>query len=88
MRYFKNVQLKNLSRRMTVVLAAAFGLALCMLCAIPRAAMAATTQRDLPIYCVQKDSKVCSLTFDAAWGDVNVRKTCYFSYFSELFYTV
>ncbi len=74
MRYFKNFQLKNLSRRMTVVLAAALGLAVCMLCAIPRSAMAATTQRDLPIYCVQKDSKVCSLTFDAAWGNEDTQQ--------------
>ena len=60
-------------KRLTVAAAAAVGLALCLLCAIPRAAMAAATQRDLPIYCVQKDSKVCSLTFDAAWGNIKVR---------------
>ena len=34
---------------------------------------AAATQRQLPIYCVQKDYKVVSLSFDAAWGDVRVR---------------
>ena len=32
---------------------------------------ASATTRQLPIYCVQKDYKVCSLSFDAAWGDVN-----------------
>ena len=37
------------------------------------AVSAAAVKRDLPIYCVQKDSKVCSLTFDAAWGNVKVR---------------
>ena len=26
-------------------------------------------QRQLPIYCVEKDEKVASLTFDAAWGN-------------------
>ena len=41
---------------------------------IAKAVMTATTQRDLPIYCVQKDSKVCSLTFDAAWGNAKVRQ--------------
>ena len=35
---------------------------------------AAATQRQLPIYCVQKDYKVVSLSFDAAWGDVRVRQ--------------
>lgn len=32
------------------------------------AVSAAAVKRDLPIYCVQKDSKVVSVTFDAAWG--------------------
>ena len=56
-------------------LAAAFvvGLALALCSMLPRAVATATTQRDLPIYCVQKDSKVCSLTFDAAWGNAKVR---------------
>ncbi|MEG2001050.1 MAG: polysaccharide deacetylase family protein [Evtepia sp.] len=30
---------------------------------------ASATARQLPIYCVQRDYKVCSLTFDAAWGN-------------------
>jgi len=30
---------------------------------------AVATERLLPIYCVQRDSKVVSLTFDAAWGN-------------------
>ena len=34
---------------------------------------AAATERQLPIYCVQKDYKVVSLSFDAAWGNVRVR---------------
>ncbi len=29
----------------------------------------AATKRQLPIYCVQKDEKVASLSFDAAWGN-------------------
>ena len=40
----------------------------------PPAVGAAATQRQLPIYCVQKDYKVASLSFDAAWGDVRVRQ--------------
>lgn len=45
-----------------------------VLCAAPlltagRAALASAKKRELPIYCVEKDSKVLSLTFDAAWGN-------------------
>ena len=29
--------------------------------------------RQLPIYCVQQDYKVCALSFDAAWADVRQR---------------
>ena len=61
-------------KKLTVVAAVAVGAALCILCAIPRTALAAATQRDLPIYCVQKDSKVCSLTFDAAWGNEDTQQ--------------
>ena len=31
-------------------------------------------KRDLPIYCVDKSEKLCSLSFDAAWGDTLLRK--------------
>ena len=31
-------------------------------------------QRDLPIYSVEREEKVCSLTFDAAWGSDIMRK--------------
>lgn len=30
-------------------------------------------EKKLPIYCVQTDKKVVSLTFDAAWGDGYLR---------------
>lgn len=30
---------------------------------------ASASTRQLPIYCVQKEYKVCSLSFDAAWGN-------------------
>ena len=33
----------------------------------------AAAAKKLPIYCVQRDDKCVSLTFDAAWGDVIVR---------------
>ncbi len=56
-------------KRLAALLASAAGLAVCLLCALPQTAAASAAQRDLPIYCVQKDSRVCSLTFDAAWGN-------------------
>ena len=62
-------------KKWTIAAACAVGLFLAGLSLVPKAVMTATTQRDLPIYCVQKDSKVCSLTFDAAWGDVKVRQS-------------
>lgn len=34
---------------------------------------AAAATRELPIYCVQRDQKMASLSFDAAWGDVIIR---------------
>lgn len=39
----------------------------------PAVVGAAATTRALPIYCVQKDYKVLSISFDAAWGDVILR---------------
>ena len=41
---------------------------------LPAAVGAAGTNRQLPIYCVQRDQKMVSLSFDAAWGDVRVRQ--------------
>ena len=73
MKLFKRFHVPH-SKKVTVAAAVAVGLALCLLCMVPRAAMAAATQRDLPIYCVQKDSKVCSLTFDAAWGNEDTQQ--------------
>lgn len=73
MKLFKRFHIPH-SKKVTVAAAVAVGLALCLLCMVPRSAMAAATQRDLPIYCVQKDSKVCSLTFDAAWGNEDTQQ--------------
>lgn len=55
--------------------------ALCLLAAVgifylvnfPPAVGAAATTRQLPIYCVQRDQKMVSVSFDAAWGDVILR---------------
>ena len=39
----------------------------------PAAVSVAGTSRQLPIYCVQRDQKLVSISFDAAWGDARVR---------------
>ncbi len=39
----------------------------------PAAIDAAAAKRQLPIYCVQRDQKIISISFDAAWGDVILR---------------
>ena len=41
---------------------------------IPAAVTASTTQRQLPIYCVQRDQKVVSISFDAAWGNEDTQQ--------------
>ena len=41
---------------------------------VPTVISASGTARQLPIYCVQRDQKVVSISFDAAWGDVRVRQ--------------
>ncbi|HBJ18070.1 MAG TPA: hypothetical protein DDY81_09885 [Clostridiales bacterium] len=40
----------------------------------PAAVNASAATRQLPIYCVQRDQKVCSISFDAAWGADNTQK--------------
>ncbi|MDD6188851.1 MAG: polysaccharide deacetylase family protein [Clostridiales bacterium] len=59
-------------------LAAGAGLAaaVAVFCAVcsPRMVGAAATTRRLPIYCVERDEKVCSLTFDAAWGNEDTQQ--------------
>ena len=47
-------------------------LAVCMAAYVvlwPATAGAYATDRQLPIYCVEKEQKVCSISFDAAWGN-------------------
>ena len=39
----------------------------------PAAVGVSATTRQLPIYCVQRDQKLVSISFDAAWGDVILR---------------
>ena len=40
----------------------------------PAAVGTAATQRELPIYCVQRDQKMLSISFDAAWGNEDTQQ--------------
>ena len=64
----KKVKIKKhafmISGMLAVLLAAAF-----LISSRGRAAVAAAIRRELPIYCVEKQDKVVSLSFDAAWGN-------------------
>lgn len=55
-----------------IVLVAA--LIISLICLVPKAVSAATAPRDLPIYNVDRQDKVVSLTFDAAWGNEDTQK--------------
>ena len=41
---------------------------------LPAAVTTSAATRQLPIYCVDRDDNVVSISFDAAWGDVIVRQ--------------
>lgn len=58
--------------RRKVLAAGAFALAAALMFWVvnnPAVVGASATTRQLPIYCVQKDYKVLSISFDAAWGN-------------------
>ncbi len=61
-----------LRRRTLSLFAAALG-ALAIFAAVnaPAFVSASSSARQLPIYCVERDQKVCSISFDAAWGADN-----------------
>ena len=40
----------------------------------PAAVSAAVVTRQLPVYCVERDGKYCSLSFDAAWGNEDTQQ--------------
>ena len=40
----------------------------------PAVAEASATDRQLPIYCVQRDQKMLAISFDAAWGNEDTQQ--------------
>lgn len=63
-------------RRKTLTVGAALLAAAAIFGAVnaPAAVRASAATRQLPIYCVERDQKVCSISFDAAWGADNTQK--------------
>ena len=63
--------------RRKVFAAAAFAIAAVMMFWVvnhPAVVGASASTRQLPIYCVQKDYKVVSISFDAAWGNEDTQQ--------------
>lgn len=63
--------------RRKVIAGAAFALAAAMMFWVvnnPAVVGASASTRQLPIYCVQKDYKVVSISFDAAWGNEDTQQ--------------
>ena len=60
-----------LLKRKVLTAAACLAAAACMLYVVnyPTAVGTAAVERQLPIYCVQRDQKMISISFDAAWGN-------------------
>ena len=52
----------------------AAALLMCWVAASPKVVGVASAERQLPIYCVQKDYKVLSISFDAAWGNEDTQQ--------------
>ena len=70
------LQLRSRKKRIGITAAV---LALCCLIGFfvtdgGQAIVTAALQRQLPIYCVKKDDKVVSLSFDAAWGNEDTQQ--------------
>ena len=64
-----------LKRKLLTFLACALAAALMFWAVnLPPAVTAAAAARQLPIYCVQRDQKTLSISFDAAWGNEDTQQ--------------
>jgi len=59
---------------LTVIAAAVLAGVIFAAVQLPAAVSAAAIARQLPIYCVARDQKMCAISFDAAWGADNTQK--------------
>ena len=86
--------MKCIILRRSVLTAALCLLAACAMFTLvnhPAIVGASASSRQLPIYCVERDQKMLSISFDAAWGDGRLRSLSLsrfraHSAFSALFY--
>ena len=69
---FKVIMLKR--KTLTGLACALAAAAIFYVVNFPPAVGAAATQRQLPIYCVQRDQKLVSISFDAAWGNEDTQE--------------
>lgn len=72
MRYFLVISGRKLL--LAAAICAGACLAGCLAIGMGKTVTAAAAERDLPIYSVEREEKVCALTFDAAWGNGTMRK--------------
>ena len=61
-------------RTLTVLACAMAAAAMFALVNAPAVAEASASSRQLPIYCVQRDQKMLSISFDAAWGNEDTQQ--------------
>lgn len=60
-------------KRLTALTCALAAILMLAVVNLPPALTVSTASRQLPIYCVERDQKMVSISFDAAWGDVIIR---------------
>lgn len=72
---FRSVRIFLISRKW-VVSGVCLTLAALMFCLVnyPAVVGVSAASRQLPIYCVQRDQKLVAISFDAAWGNVILRR--------------
>jgi len=70
----KKVRQKPRKNLLAAAAAICVGLAIIISVVSPASITAAVSERLLPIYCVQRDNKCVSLTFDAAWGNEDTQQ--------------
>lgn len=60
-------------RVITVAAGIVMSSAIFLAATMPAAVNVSATERQLPIYCVHRDQKMCAVSFDAAWGDASTK---------------
>ena len=70
---FKKIFILNRAR-VTIIAALLIVVSIFAVISSPAVVGASATARQLPIYCVKRDNKAVSLTFDAAWGNEDTQQ--------------